>query len=190
MLDRGFVRYDVIYTDGATVKDHNLTKIDERTVIYERTHVLQTWTYARFFGVPASTADSGVVIEVPLDVELTPYSELTLDPKFAVAIVIPQFNPFGELMGVGGQVIGSGASLYTAKSLAKGWLNQYLRSKGVDILETSEWVSRFGKFATTWGARALFIVGVALAVDAGVEFYTHYENLKDCLLYTSPSPRD
>ena len=179
MLDRGFVRYDVIYTDGATVKDHNLTKIDERTVIYERTHVLQTWTYARFFGVPASTADSGVVIEVPLDVELTPYSELTLDPKFAVAIVIPQFNPFGELMGVGGQVIGSGASLYTAKSLAKGWLNQYLRSKGVDILETSEWVSRFGKFATTWGARALFIVGVALAVDAGVEFYTHYENLKE-----------
>ena len=179
MLDRGLVGYDVIYTDGATVKDHKLTKKDERTVVYERTHVLQTWTYARFFGVPASTADSGVIIEVPLNTKLTPYSELTLDPKFAVAIVIPQFNPAGELMGVGGQVIGSGASLYTAKSLAKGWLNQYLRSKGVDILETSEWVSRFGKFATTWGARGLFIVGVALAVDAGMEFYTHYENLKE-----------
>jgi len=141
MLDRGLVGYDVIYTDGATVKDHNLKKKDERTVVYERTHVLQTWTYARFFGVPASTADSGVIIEVPLNSKLTPYSELTLDPKFAVSVVIPQFNPLGELMGVSGQIIGSGASLYTAKSLAEGWLGDYLYRLGYDDLAVHDAVS-------------------------------------------------
>ena len=179
MLDRGLVKYDIIYTDGATVKDHTLTKMDERTVVYERTHVLQTWTYARFFGVSASTADSGVVIEVPLDAKLTPYSELTLDPKFAVSVVIPQFDPAGELMGVSGQIIGSGASLYTAKSLAKGWLRDYLLRKGFDELAIYDAVSMWARGATKWGSRACFIIGVALAVDAGMEFYTHYENLKE-----------
>ncbi|RLE37420.1 hypothetical protein DRJ17_06655 [Candidatus Woesearchaeota archaeon] len=179
MKDRGLVRYDVIYTDGATVKDHKLTKEDERTVVYERTHVLQTWTYARFFGVSASTADSGVIIEVPLNAKLTPYSELTLDPKFAVSVVIPQFNPAGELMGVGGQIMGSGASLYTAKSLGSGWLKRYLTAKGYDELAIHDAVSMWARGATKWGSRALFVVGLALAVDAGAEFYTHYENLKE-----------
>jgi len=179
MLDRGLVRYDVIYTDGATVKDHKLTKEDERTVVYERTHVLQTWTYARFFGVSASTADSGVIIEVPLNAKLTPYSELTLDPKFAVSVVIPQFNPAGELMGVSGQIMGSGASLYTAKSLGSGWLKRYLIAKGYDELAIHDAVSMWARGATKWGSRALFVVGLALAVDAGAEFYTHYENLKE-----------
>ena len=179
MLDRGLVKYDVIYTDGATVKDHNLTKKDERTVIYERTHVLQTWTYARFFGVSASTADSGVIIEVPLDSKLTPYSNLTLDPKFAVSVVIPQFNPAGELIGVSGQIIGSGASLYTSKSLGSGWLKDYLTRKGYDVLAIHDAEAMWSRAITKWGSRALFIVGVALAVDAGMEFYTHYENLKE-----------
>lgn len=179
MLDRSLLRYDVIYTDGATVKDHNLTKMDERTVVYERTHVLQTWTYARFFGVSASTADSGVIIEVPLNSKLTPYSSLTLDPKFAVSVVIPQFNPVGELMGVSGQIIGSGASLYTAKSLGSGWLRNYLYRLGYDDLAIHDAVSMWARGATKWGSRALFIVGAALAVDAGAEFYTHYENLKE-----------
>jgi len=179
MLDRGLVKYDVIYTDGATVEDHNLTKLDERTVVYERTHVLKKWAYARFFGVQASTADSGVIIEVPLDSKLTPYSNLTLDPKFAVSVVIPQFDPAGELMGVSGQIIGSGASLYTAKSLASGWLRNYLYKLGYDDLAIHDAVSMWARGATKWGSRGLFIVGAALAVDAGMEFYTHYENLKE-----------
>jgi len=194
MLDRSLVKYDVIYAEGASVEDARIDRYPndkdpngERTVILERTHVLYKPLYtAPIFG--GSTADSGVIIEVPLDTKLTPYSNLTLDPKFAVAIVAPHFNITEELLGVGGQIIGSGASLYTAKSLGQGWLRNYLIKKGLDELAIHDAISKWAKVGTKWGPRGLFAVGVALAVDAGVELYAHYQTLENIrtTIYTIP----
>jgi len=194
MRDRGLVRYDVIYAEGASIENARIDRYPndkdpngERTVIFERTHVLHELAYGAPFG-GGSTADSGVIIEVPLNTKLSPYSNLTLEPKFAIATVAPHFNITEELLGVGGQIIGSGASLYTAKSLGKGWLRNYLTKKGFDELAIRNAVSKWAKVGTKWGSRFLFVVGTALAVDTGVELYAHYETLENIrtTIYTIP----
>jgi len=192
MYDKGLVRYDIIYTDGAEVNEHNLTKRDDRTVVYEREHVLKTCTYARFIGVPASTADSGVIIEVPLNTKLTPYSDITLDPKFTVTVVVPHFNPLKELVGIAGlEIAGAGASHTIAKKYGEDWIRYYLRKKMIPELVIKKSQSMWKRALVRLAPKMAFIPAIALAVDAGVEFYTHYENLRQyenikTTIYTIP----
>ena len=179
MYDMGLIKSAVLYTNGASVEDMSLKPIGSREIIFNRTHVFHNLVYSRIIGTAPSVADSGVVIQVPVDTDVSPYANLSINPKFSVAVVVPQFNLLHELIGVSGlEIAGSGAGFALPKLLSSEWLRSYLSRMGADILAIQDAESLLSRVVVRVGSKACIAVGVGLAIDTAVGTYTHYKNLK------------
>jgi len=178
MLDKGYIAYDVIYQDGAEVGNHNLVKIDDRTVAYFRTHTLKNIIYSKLFGVQESMADSGIVIRVPLQGTVSSYTELIMNQSIAITTLAPVFDWKGELLGAFGLEILSGA---TAEAISKKLmvdsaqdLSQKLGVEGAKMVEVAEDLHPRAVTAGRTLGKAIGVVGIGLLVDSAVTAYTHY----------------
>jgi hypothetical protein len=186
MLDKGLVGSGKVYLRGAEIKDEKLLKLDEHTIRYERKHIYKNVVYlAPLFG--QSIADSGVFITIPVETKLTVYSELYIKPAIGIVHEAPVFDWKGELLGVTGLKVitdaGAGAATLVASGKAMDWLADLLAKRGYDELAIRQ-AETLAQSALKSGAVRLVgkAVGALMVVDAGLELYSHYENLKP---YTS-----
>lgn len=178
MLDKGLIGYDVIYQDGAEVRDHSLFKVDDRTIGYYRVHVLKNLVYSRLFGGSESVADSGIVIRVPLQGSVSTYSELIQKQSIAVVTAAPVFDWKNELLGAFGlEFLAGTASEATSKALLSKAFADIAKRRAYDQLALGQLGEQLHPKALKAGrilGRAAGIVGIALMVDAGVTAYVHY----------------
>lgn len=178
MLEKGLIGYDVIYQDGAEVRDHSLEKIDDRTISYYRVHVMKNLIYSKLFGGQESVADSGIVIRVPLQGTVSTYSELIQKQSIAVVTVAPVFDWKNELLGAFGLEFLAGAtSEGVSKALLSDTLKDIAKRRAYDELALGQLADKLHPNALKAGrilGRAVGVVGIALMVDSAVTAYTHY----------------
>lgn len=188
MFYKGYVFPTSIVAYGGAVDNPTIKYESDNAITYSATH-RHTESYLGWLGTwfglsRGSVVESGVVIKIPLDVEISPFEEMKFAPQIAVASATAHYDVLGNLLGVSGIEIVTGGLTATAGKTA---LQKAVAKLGVpDEVMVTETLHSSAYTAGRVASRAIGIAGVFLIVDGvvgAVSNYMAYQSMKTGILY-------